>query len=70
MTNQLLEACYATADPEKRKRAYHNLFQHLAEEAIMLGVITKPFVIFMKKDVKGYTWRDLNQTYDTVYWQK
>ncbi|MBW1689974.1 MAG: ABC transporter substrate-binding protein [Deltaproteobacteria bacterium] len=70
VTNILLEDCYSTADPEKRKGAYQKLFRHLAEDAIMIGVITKPFVVFMKKEVKNYTWRDLNQTYDTVYWEK
>jgi len=70
ITNQILEECYSTADPEKRKKGYQSLFRHLAEEAIMVGVMTKPFVIFMKKEVKGYTWRNLNQTYDTVYFEK
>ena len=70
MTNELLKNCYSTADPEKREKAYQKLFRHLVEDAIMVGVITKPFVVFMKKKVKGYTWRDLNQTYDTVYWEK
>lgn len=69
-TNQILEECYSTADPGKRKKAFQNLFRHLAEEAIMVGVMTKPFVIFMKKEVKGYIWRNLNQTYDTVYFEK
>jgi len=68
--NRLLDEASTAVLPEQRKAAFRKLFRHMADQAAMLGLCTKPFVISMRKDVQGYTWRNLNIIFDTVYFAK